>query len=911
MSDAEKEGETHKFHVSGMTCGACVSSIEKMLGKQEGILDVTVALLAERATVTYDASCGWTPEKVVEAIDDIGFDAEVVVEPKEDDVVLSIFGMTCSSCTSSLERVLRAEPGVVSCEVSLATQRAHIRFDHHRTNVRALVEAVEKAGFDALLYDDRDAAQIDSLTHVREMHDWWHAFLFSLAFAVPNFFLCMVLMHVQFLRPILMAQLLPGLYVQDVLGLLLTLPVQFGVGQRFFRAAYKAIRHGSMTMDTLVIVGTMAAWTFSVAAMLVSLGCTGPGCEKPKTFFDTSTMLITFVALGRYLENSAKGHTSEALTRLMQLAPQKATILSGDSERVIPAELLQVGDMVKLVPGEKIAADGIVRHGSSTVDESMVTGEHVPVPKSVGAQVLGGTVNGHGTLDFEVTRAGRDTSLNRIVQLVQDAQVSKAPIQDYADRVAGAFVPCIIALSLFTLVLWLTVACVFPPAWQPRMLRDAGSHKFMESLKLCISVVVVACPCALGLSTPTAVMVGTGVGAENGILIKNAPSLEAACAVRHVVFDKTGTLTKGQLSVTDQMHVGPLPLEHMLALVQSVESRSEHVLAQALIAHCAATPLPPAHTDSFDMVQGAGVRATAECEGSVYDVVIGNATLHGERPVPMEAFAQGWEARGCTVVYVSLNGALTAAFALSDVLKEHAADSVQWLHDMGMQCSIMTGDTSASAGAVAQAVGVFPDHVHAGLSPNGKLTLLRECHTPRPQAHTLLERVCEALIPTQKYGLAMVGDGVNDSPALAAADVGVAMSSGSDIAMGAASIVLMRNDLMDVPTAFMLCQRIFWQIRLNFLWAMTYNMIMVPLAMGLLLPWGIYLHPMMAGLAMACSSVSVVLSSLSLRRWKRPTLSDAPPSTGPTWPRRLVRMLSHMSRSAPPEPEYTALNEVV
>ena len=230
---------------------------------------------------------------------------------------------------------------------------------------------------------------------------------------------------------------------------------------------------------------------------------------------------------------------------------------------------------------------------------------------------------------------------------------------------------------------------------------------------------------------------------------------------------------------------------------------------------------------------------------------------------------------------------------------------------MGMQCSIMTGDTSASAGAVAQAVGVFPDHVHAGLSPNGKLTLLRECRTPRPQAHTLLERVCEALIPTQKYGLAMVGDGVNDSPALAAADVGVAMSSGSDIAMGAASIVLMRNDLMDVPTAFMLCQRIFWQIRLNFLWAMTYNMIMVPLAMGLLLPWGIYLHPMMAGLAMACSSVSVVLSSLSLRRWKRPTLSDAPPSAGPTWPRRLVRMLSHMSRSAPPEPEYTALNEVV
>ena len=922
---------TVQLHVSGMTCGSCVASIEKMLGQKPGIESVTVALLAERATVVYDAASTWTPDKLVEAIDDIGFDAQVVPERAEDAVTLSVFGMTCSSCTSSLEHALMRVDGVVSCNVSLTLQRAQIEFDHHRTSVRALVEAVEDAGFDAIVFDDRDEAQIESLTHVHEMHDWLHAFMISLLFAVPEFLVCMVLMHVRLLRPFLMMQPVRGLYMQDVLGLLLTLPVQFGVGQRFFRAAYKAIRHGSMTMDTLVVIGTMASWTFSVLAMLMMLGCTDH-CEKPRTFFDTSTMLITFVSLGRYLESSAKGQTGQALTRLIQLAPQKATIYTDEhhqTERVIPAELLQVGDTVKLVPGEKIAADGIVRHGQSFVDESMVTGEHVPVHKTVGAQVLGGTVNGSGTLDFEVTRAGKDTSLNRIVQLVQDAQISKAPIQDYADRVAGMFVPCIIGLSVCTLAFWLFVALVFPPAWQPSMLRVAGHHKFMECLKLCISVVVVACPCALGLSTPTAVMVGTGVGAEHGILIKNAPSLEAACSVRHVIFDKTGTLTRGQLHVTERWDAplsssssSSISVSRLLALVHAVESRSEHVLAHALVQHCEPHKTSRMVVQAFEAVQGAGVKAHVECDDELYDVIIGHAGLHplGEQPTPMLAFAQHWESKGCTVVYASVNGSWTQAFALADKLKDHAAECIEWLHDMGFRCSMMTGDTRSSASAVAKAIGVYPDDVHAGLSPNGKMTLLQQNRTPPSDTsnarvpQSMWERVAEALVPTQCHGLAMVGDGVNDSPALATADVGVAMSSGSDIAMGAASIVLMRNELMDVPIAFLLCRRIFWQIRLNFLWATTYNLIMVPLAMGLLLPWGIYLHPMMAGVAMACSSVSVVLSSLSLRLWKRPDISaGVPPSvafTHASVSAGLARLWHTLWPTAPQEPAYTALQEV-
>lgn len=891
--EAVPDVRTHKFHVHGMTCGACVSSIETMLGKQAGILEVAVALLAERATVTYDAAAGWTPEKIVDAIDDIGFDAEHMPEHREDDVTLSVFGMTCASCTSSLERALHAVPGVLSCEASLVLQRVHIHYDHTRANVRALVEAVEGAGFDAVVYDDRDAAQVDSLEHVRDTQDWRRAFVTSLAFAIPNFLLCMVLMHVALFRPFLMAQPVRGVYMQDVLALLLTLPVQFGVGMRFFRAAFKAMKHGSMTMDTLVIVGTMAAWTFSVASMLIMLGCTGEHCEKPRTFFDTSTMLITFVSLGRYLENAAKGRTGAALTRLIQLAPQKATILTPDGgERIIPAELLEVGDMVKLVPGEKIGADGIVRRGHSYVDESMVTGEHVPVAKMPGATVLGGTVNGDGALDFEVTRAGKDTSLSRIVQLVQDAQVSKAPIQNYADRVAGVFVPAILMLSGITLVVWLSVAAVFPPAWQPHMIRDAGPHKWMECVKLCISVIVVACPCALGLSTPTAVMVGTGVGAENGILIKTAPALEAACTVGHVVFDKTGTLTKGQLNVVEECRdagdESRLSTDRLRALVGAVERRSEHALAHALVSYCenAMQQEPSVALDDFQAVPGAGVRARCVCDGAVYRIAVGNAALHaqgGDVSPYLAAFAERREREACTVVYVAVDGgAPVMAFALADALKPHAADAVEWLHNMGLHCSIMTGDTATSAAAVARAVGVPSANVHASLSPNGKLTLIeRSRAAPEPDEPTsMLARVMNALVPSRHDGLAMVGDGVNDSPALATADVGVAMSSGSDVAVGAASIVLMRNDVTDVPAAFMLCQRIFWQIRLNFLWATTYNLVMVPLAMGFLLPWGIYLHPMMAGMAMACSSVSVVLSSLSLRNWTRPDGPQTVPGTG-------------------------------
>ncbi|WFD00344.1 P-type Cu(+) transporter [Malassezia yamatoensis] len=907
LGGAAPESHVVQFIVKGMTCGACVASIETMLGQQEGITSVKVALLAERALVGYDPTFGWTPEKIAEEIDDIGFEAEVVEERTIEEVALSVFGMTCASCTSSVEQALQRTAGVVSGEVSLSMQQAVVRYDKTMTNVRKIIQEIEDAGFDAILADKRDTSQISSLTRIQEVQEWRRAFLVSLSFAIPVFLLSMVLPQVSSCRSMLHTQLLPGLYLQDVFCLALTIPVQFGIGQKFSKPAWKAFQHRYTTMDTLVILGTSSAWVFSVISMVIAMFCYGDACEKPTTFFDTTTMLITFVSLGRFLENSAKGKTSESLTKLIHLAPNKATIYTDDgSTREIPAELLQAGDQVRVVPGEKIAADGTVIQGASVVDESMITGESIPVEKKVASLVIGGTVNGSGSLDFLVTRAGEDTSLSQIVKLVQEAQVSKAPIQDYADKVAGVFVPCILALSIATFLIWFFVAHLFPDPWQPALFQRHEVNKTLECFKLCISVIVVACPCALGLSTPTAMMVGTGVGATNGILIKGGGSLEAACNIAHVIFDKTGTLTRGALRVQATYWIGspegamhldtPTTLQtsqrKVLAMVHAAEQRSEHLLARAIVRfseeHCGKLAQPELR--SFNAVHGAGIHASVfdAYDDREYDLLVGNAELLGGNEALWNAllkssegaslvrFVQSYEQDGCTLVYIQIDGQVVSAWALADTLKAEACQAIDMLHSMNISCSMMTGDTAGTAHTVASAVGIPTSRVHAELSPNGKMVLLErereKLHAASDALQSSTQKILHmfGLLSVPSTGLAMVGDGVNDSPALASADVGMALCSGSDIAIAAASIVLMRDDLLDVPIALMLCRRIFWQIRLNFAWASLYNLIMVPLAMGCFLPWNWYIHPMMAGAAMACSSVSVVLSSLSLKRWQRP-----------------------------------------
>ncbi|WFD36765.1 P-type Cu(+) transporter [Malassezia cuniculi] len=879
---------TTRLHVRGMTCSACVASIEQGL-QQKGIHSVAVALLAESATIAYDPSV-WTPEQLATEIEDMGFEATVAAD--DEAAVIRIFGMTCSACTSSVEQALLNVPGVRGASVSLAMQQARVEYTPAETGVREIVDAIHDAGFDAIVHDERDATQLASLTRIAETAEWRRTFLVSLSFAIPVFLVSMVFPHTA-LRSLVMSQVLPNLYLKDVVCLLLTMPVQFGLGRRFYVASWRALSHGSATMDVLVVTGTTATWTFSVVSMAIALGCTGV-CHMPPTFFDTSTMLITFVSLGRYLESNAKGRTSEALTQLIRLAPQSATLYTNKTcteERVVPAELLRAGDVIKVLPGERIAADGVVVHGRSAIDESMVTGESIPVDKEVGSAVLGGTVNGSGSLDVSVTRAGRDTSLSQIVRLVSDAQLSKAPIQDFADRVAGVFVPCILVLGTVTFIFWFLVSHVLPQSVQPGIFRLEHTNKLVECLKLCVSVVVVACPCALGLSTPTAVMVGTGVGAQNGILVKGGGPIEAAGAVGHMVFDKTGTLSYGVLEVASwwwRHDAQPL-----LAAIGAVESKSEHPIGAAIVRHAHkvlgkdAFSVVPVHT--FEALGGSGVRARVTFADAERDVLVGKLDLVGAQlDAGCAEFVEAQENLGRTVVYAAVDGELVAMFALADTLKPDAQRAIHLLQSHGIKCSIMTGDSPRTTAAVTASLGIPPDNIHAGLSPNGKLALLERLKAQGAQEQSqydanlaragFIMRCIKSFYRQPRTRVAMVGDGINDAPALACADFSIALHSGADIALEAASIVLMRTDILDVPVALDLCEKVHSRIRINYIYATFYNMILIPLAMGVLLPWGIRLHPVMAAAAMACSSVSVVCSSLLLKKWKRPleASSDEP-----------------------------------
>ncbi|KDN44718.1 putative CCC2-P-type ATPase [Tilletiaria anomala UBC 951] len=951
--------ESATFQIGGMTCGACVEAIERMLREQPGIHSATVALLAEKAVVTYSPA-QWTALKIASEIEDIGFEASVFEEVKEDEVHLRIYGMTCASCSSTIERELGAELGVLECSVNLSTEKARIRFDLSVIpGPRQLVERIEELGFDATIADDSDMTQLKSLGRVKEIVEWRHTFLIAFVFALPVFLVSMVLPRMSTTaRAVLHYQPVRGLFLQDILCLALTIPVQFGLGRRFYKSSLKAISHGSATMDVLVALGTSAAFTFSVFSMLASVfgectatiheaGATSAAagataadapmaastqamCMKPVTFFDTCTMLITFVSLGRYVENRAKGKTSEALSKLIGLTPSTATIYTdGEAsckvEKQIPAELLQKGDIVKIVPGEKIAADGVVLRGQSDVDESMVTGESMPVSKAPGSMAIGGTVNGVGTLDVKVLRAGKETSLAQIVKLVEEAQTSKAPIQAFADRVAGVFVPTVIALGLLTFVVWMVIAHVLAPRLLPAPFQEHGSSKLMVCLKLCISVIVVACPCALGLSTPTAVMVGTGVGAQNGILIKGGGPLEASNAIRHVLFDKTGTLTVGKLSVVgirwvdggsssgeqDALDTTLGQLEtrtgaagalraQTLRMVAAAETRSEHPLGHAIAAFALSklglNRLPEdVSVESFQVAPGAGLVSVVKAGSRSYAIKVGRADYVSEAAnvsvddseekqasglnASLVNFKAAQEAQGRTVIFVSVDAQVACALALADELKPEAKQCIEALRALGIRCGMLTGDARTTANAIAAELGMDAEDVYAGMSPSGKRSIVLQLQARLQGAHGRpldLEggtRASSKAVTAShnRPRLAVVGDGINDSPALAAADVGIALCSGADIAMEAADIVLMRSDLLDVAAAIALSKRIMRQIKLNFVWATVYNLVGIPLAMGVFLPWGWHLQPMMAGAAMAFSSVSVVASSLTLRWWTRPS----------------------------------------
>ncbi|KAF9301173.1 hypothetical protein BGZ74_007032 [Mortierella antarctica] len=886
-STPESNVKTAQLSIHGMTCASCVASIEKTLKGTPGLVSIKVALLAERATIQYREG-ETTPQEIAALIDDIGFEAAPIQEQLKNQVDLQIFGMTCASCVNTIETELRKIPGVLSVSVSLTLQAAKIEYNHQQLGIRDIVERIEDMGFDALLAERSQNAQVESLGRTKEIAEWRSAMIQSLVFAVPVFIIAMIFPMFAFGRAFNNYPLGLGLVLGDVLTGLLTIPVQFGVGRRFMVSAYKSIRHGVATMDVLVSLGTLAAFIFSSFSLIYTM-LDVPQHRPASVFFDTSAMLLSFVTIGRYLENKAKGQTSAALSKLLSLTPATCTIyvldpVTGEkvSEKSIASELIQKGDLIKVVPGVKIPTDGVVVSGQSTVDESMVTGEVEPINKTVGSNVIGGTVNGLGTFDMEAVRVGSETALAQIVQLVEEAQTSKAPIQAYADMIAGYFVPTVIFAAVCTFVVWMIISHTVIAEHLPMMFSSEPS-KFVACLKLCISVIVVACPCALGLATPTAVMVGTGVGAQHGILIKSGAALEEAHKITKVVFDKTGTLTIGKLqvagwklypsesssgsgsaSVLDQMTE-----TEFFRIVGAAESVSEHPLGRA-IDHHAKTLLKVSNLEAtvtdFSSSTGQGVQctvtlpsssSTSSSSSNQFRVAVGNkswlADNHIALPEALAADQATQERAGRTTVLIALNGTFAGYISLSDKVKPEAARTVAKLQQMGIQVAMVTGDQPLVARVIADEVGI--DEVHAGVSPSGKTQIV-------------------VMLQGSGHCVAMIGDGINDSPALAQSDLGIALVSGTDIAMEAADMVLMRGDLTDVVAAVDLCRAIFRRIRLNFAWACVYNVLGVPFAMGVFLPWGLHLHPMLAGLAMAFSSVSVVASSLMLKRWEKPCVKD-------------------------------------
>ena len=663
-----------------------------------------------------------------------------------------------------------SKPGIISVAVSLPLNSARVEFDRTMVGPRDIVEWVDETGFDVILAGDDDATQIHSLTRVKETQEWKRRFLWSTVFGVPVFFLHMVAHHIPALRPILHLKLIHGIYLDQFIIFCLTTPSQFWVGSRFYKNAFKAIKHGSGTMDVLVMLGTSTAYFFSLFTMIAGIFNPDPD-YRPSLFFETSTMLMMFVSFGRYLESRAKGKTSAALTDLMSLTPSMATIYTDaphcTQEKRVATELVQVGDTVKIVPGEKVPADGNVVQGSSAVDESAVTGEPLPVTKKVGDAVIGGTVNGLGTFDMVVTRAGKDTALAQIVKLVEDAQTSKAPIQAFTDKVAGIFVPTVLTLAAVTFTTWMIVGHIVDDSSLPAIFHHPGSSKFAVCLRLCISVIVVACPCALGLSTPTAIMVGTGVGAKNGILIKGGRALEASSGIKRIVLDKTGTITEGKMQVAElswvPSHVAVLELETLatpcadgftprstiLAIVSATEARSEHPLAKAIAVHGqeilsnAGLDYSDCTISSFESVTGAGVKAIvsfsnpASAPQRKYAVFIGNARFASQRddaylPSHLTTFEERETALSRSVIFVSIASSPTAtptpvmAISLWDNPKPSSTQAIRAFKSMGIEVFMMTGDNKSTALAMAKRVGIDAGNVWANMSPKGKASAIAE-----------------------------------------------------------------------------------------------------------------------------------------------------------------------------------------
>jgi len=811
--------------VTGMTCVNCAGNIERGLKELGGVEDAAVNFATEKVAVAYDPSV-LNEANIVEKIRAFGYD---VAASKTE---IAITGMTCANCAATIERTLSKAQGVISAHVNLATEKATVEFVSGVVSISDIAAAIKGAGYGVVEPSGGELEDTERAARAAEVRRQTRMFIVGLVFTLPLFTISMA-------RDMSMFGAWAQAHWVNWLMFALAVPVQFYVGWDFYVGGYKALRNGSANMDVLVAMGSSAAFIYSIPVTVALM--LGSSAWGDHVYYETAAVIIVLIKLGKLLEARAKGRTGEAIRKLMELGAKTARVVRDGSEIDIPIGDVVVGDVIVVRPGERVPVDGIVKDGRSTIDESLITGESMPVTKKPGDEVIGATINKQGSFKFEASRVGAETVLAQIIRLVQDAQGSKAPIQRLADKVAAVFVPVVIVVALVTFVVW----------W-----AAIGAGLAPAVIRM-VAVLVIACPCALGLATPTAVVVGSGKGAEHGILFKNSEALENAHRLSAIVLDKTGTITVGEPSVTDVVLADPAKAEtedrviELIRIVASAERRSEHPLGEAVVREAVARDIALVEPEHFEAVAGHGI--VAKIDGR--EIAVGSPRFMKQRSMDMSSLASRadeLQAEAKTVIWASVEGKVSGLIAVADTVKEGAAAAVSKMHAQGLKVVMMTGDNRATAKAVADRLGI--DRVLAEVLPADKAAEVKK-------------------LQSEKAGLvAMVGDGINDAPALAQADVGIAIGTGADVAMEAADVTLMRGDLRSVPQAIALSKATMRTIKQNLFWAFFYNVALIPVAAGALYPFAFLpmmlreLHPMLAAFAMAFSSVTVVTNSLRLRR---------------------------------------------
>ncbi|MFU2014503.1 heavy metal translocating P-type ATPase [Peribacillus butanolivorans] len=794
------------MQISGMTCAACATRIEKGLNRMEGVEEATVNLALEKSVITYDAE-KLSTQDFEKKIQDLGYD--VVKEKKE----FTITGMTCAACATRIEKGLNKMDGVSKANVNLALENATVEYDPSEASPIDIIQRVEKLGYGAIIKDDNKES-VDF--RQKEIQKQKRKFIFAVILSFP--LLWAMVSHFSFTSFIYMPDFLMNPWVQMAFAT----PVQFIIGKQFYVGAYKALKNKSANMDVLVAMGTSAAYFYSVYQSIIAIGVHH---HTAQLYFETSAILITLILLGKLFEAKAKGRSSEAIKKLMGLQAKTALVLRNGEEREIPLEEVIVGDTVLVKPGEKIPVDGEVLEGNSAVDESMLTGESIPVDKSMGDTVIGSTLNKNGFLKMKATKIGRDTALSQIIKVVEDAQGSKAPIQRLADQISGVFVPIVVGIALLTFLVWMI--------W-------VNPGEFTPAFEAMIAVLVIACPCALGLATPTSIMAGSGRAAEFGILFKGGEHLETTHHIDTVILDKTGTVTNGTPVLTDVLIENGMGEQHFLSLIGAAEKQSEHPLAQSIVQGIQERKISLGLVQEFEAIPGYGVKAVVDQKV----LLVGTRKLMKQNNVDITKALpamEDLEGQGKTAMLASIDGEYAGLLAVADTIKDTSQTAIKRLKEMDIQVIMITGDNQRTAHAIGKQVGI--DQVIAEVLPEGKAEEVKKLQAAGKK-------------------VAMVGDGINDAPALALADIGMAIGTGTDVAMEAADITLIRGDLNSIADAILMSRKTMRNIKQNLFWAFAYNVIGIPIAaIGLLAPW-------LAGAAMAFSSVSVVINALRLQRVK-------------------------------------------